>query len=204
MLRAWRTFLLANGPFGSKLLWPVMYHWPPMYTETQSTASEDWKRFRPLASASLCSSRGRSAMWTSPESSNARRVASSRAIRNSSSSKSTLLPDQCLSLRLNTMLRPVCRPPYMKGPVPAGRLSRPSTPSLSHCALLVMRRSPERWTANIMDGGMIGFLKRNTTVYLSTGFTSSAVTHIARSVAVESLRISSEWACTTSADVISP
>ena len=51
---------------------------------------------------------------------------------------------------------------------------------------------------------MIGFLKRNVTVYLSMAFTSSTVTHTARSVAVESLRISSEWENTTSADVNSP
>jgi hypothetical protein len=86
MLSAWRTFLSTKGAFGSKSLSPPMNHSPPRYTEIQSVAFEDEKRFKPFASASLCSSRGRSAICASPESRSARRVASSRAMRNSSSS----------------------------------------------------------------------------------------------------------------------
>src|SRR5919106_2372437 len=77
----------------------------------------------PRFSASFCSSRGRSAMWASPDSSSASRVDSSRASRNTSSLNAGFSPFQWLSARSKLTESPGSRPTYRYEPVPAGRFS---------------------------------------------------------------------------------
>ena len=109
MFMAWRTGFLVQGTSALNAGSLGKRYMPPRYTVIQSTGYVDEKIFMPFLSASFCSSRGRSAMWASPESSMASRVDSSRASRNSSSLNGGFSRFQWLSTRSKVMFRAGCR-----------------------------------------------------------------------------------------------